>query len=145
MVLSVINLQDKRHLGEQVAEALFEQDVQPLPSSRFNGSGVYALYYMGDFPAYEALIEVKKDDQYLCHIYVGKAVSEGGRKDGQCEDGDPGTALYKRLNDNAEPIEADTNLHISDFRCRFLADDDIWISLAESMVIKYFNPVELLA
>ena len=134
-VLTPYNPLDKRHLGEQVAEALLEQDVQPLPPSRFIGAGVYALYYIGDFPAYAALVEVNKDDQYLCPIYVGKAVPEGARKGGQGEDVDPGTALYKRLNDHAKSIEAATNLNLADFRCRFLAVDDIWIPLAESMVI----------
>ena len=32
-VLTPYNPLDKRHLGEQVAEALLEQDVQPLPPS----------------------------------------------------------------------------------------------------------------
>lgn len=89
-VLTPYNPLDKRHLGEQVAEALLEQDVQPLPPSRFIGAGVYALYYIGNFPAYAALTEVNKDDQYLCPIYVGKAVPEGARKGGQGEDVDPG-------------------------------------------------------
>ena len=38
-VLTPYNPLDKRHLGEQVAEALLEQDVQPLPPSRFIGAG----------------------------------------------------------------------------------------------------------
>lgn len=135
-VLTPYNPLDKRHLGEQVAEALLEQDVQPLPPSRFIGAGVYALYYIGDFPTYAALTEVNKDDQYLYPIYVSKAVPEGARKGGQGEDVDPGTALYKRLNDHAKSIEAATNLDLADFRCRFLAVDDIWIPLAESMVIE---------
>ena len=42
-VLNPYNPLDKRHLGEQVAEALLAQDVQPLPPSRFIGAGVYAL------------------------------------------------------------------------------------------------------
>ena len=79
-VLNPYNPLDKRHLGEQVAEALLAQDVQPLPPSRFIGAGVYALYYIGDFPAYATLAEVNKNDLYLCPIYVGKAVPEGARK-----------------------------------------------------------------
>ena len=92
-VLTPYNPLDKRHLGEQVAEALLAQDIQPLPPSRFIGAGVYALYYIGDHPAYAALAEVNRDDQYLCPIYVGKAVPEGARKGGQGEDVDPGIAL----------------------------------------------------
>ena len=140
-VLTPYNPLDKRHLGEQVAEALLAQDVQPLPPSRFIGAGVYALYYIGDFSAYAALADVNKNDQFLCPIYVGKAVPEGARKGGQGKDIDPGTALYKRLNDHAKSIDVATNLNLADFRCRFLAVDDIWIPLAESMVIERFKPV----
>ena len=120
---------------------LLAQDVQPLPPSRFIGAGVYALYYIGDFPAYVALVDVNKDDQFLSPIYVGKAVPEDARKDGQVEDVDPGTALYKRLNDHAKSIDAATNLNLAVFRCRCLEVDDIWIPLAESMVIERFKPV----
>ncbi len=80
-------------------------------------------------------------NNHLCLIYVDKAVPEVARKCGQGDDVDPGTALYKRLNDHAKSIDADTNLNFSDFRCRFLAVDDIWIPLAESMVIERFKPV----
>ena len=62
-VLTPYNPLDKRHLGEQVAEALLMQDVHSLPPSRFIGAGVYALYYIGDFPTYAALKEVNKNDQ----------------------------------------------------------------------------------
>jgi len=70
-----------------------------------------------------------------------KIYSEGARKGGQGEDVEPGIALYKRLNDHAKSIEAATNLNLADFHCRFLAVDDIWIPLAESMVIERFKPV----
>ena len=33
------------------------------------------------------------------------------------------------------------NLRLGDFRCRFLAVDDIWIPMAESMAIECFKPV----
>ena len=68
LVLTPYNPLDKRHLGEQVAEALLAQDILSLPPSRFIGAGVYALYYIGDHPAYAALAEVNRDDQYLCPI-----------------------------------------------------------------------------
>ena len=66
---------------------------------------------------------------------------EGARKGGQSEDVEPGTALYKRLNDHAKSIEAATNLSLADFCCRFLTTDDMWIPLAESIVIERFKPV----
>lgn len=140
-VLQPYNPLDKRRLGEQVAEALLNEDVHPLPPKKFIGAGVYALYYIGNFPTYELLTEINRDNQYLCPIYVGKAVPEGARKGGQGTDVNPGIALYKRLNDHAKSIEAAQNIELKDFRCRFLAVDDIWIPLAESMLIERFKPV----
>ena len=140
-VLTPYNPLDKRHLGEQVAEALLAEPIHEMPPAKFVGAGVYAIYYIGDFPAYAALAEVNRDEKYLCPIYVGKAVPDGARKGGQGNDVDPGTALYKRLNDHAKSIGAARNIELSDFRCRFLAVDDIWIPLAESMVIERFRPV----
>ena len=132
---------DKRHLGESAANALLESEVFPLPPEPFIGAGVYALYYTGNFPAYEVLAEVNCDGQFACPIYVGKAVPDGARKGGQGDDVDPGTALYKRLNDHAKSVAAAMNLNIEDFHCRFLSVDDIWIPLTESLMIERFKPV----
>lgn len=132
---------DKRHLGESAANALLESAIFTLPPDPFIGAGVYALYYIGDFPAYAALADVNRNEQYACPIYVGKAVPDGARKGGQGDDVDPGTALYKRLNDHAKSVAAATNLDLADFRCRFLSVDDIWIPLTESLLIERFKPV----
>lgn len=140
-VLTPYNPLDKKHLGEQVAEALLSEPVHTMPPKKFIGAGVYALYYIGDFPAYSILAEINRNDQYVCPIYVGKAVPEGARKGGQGDEVDPGLALYKRLNDHTKSINAAMNLRIEDFRCRFMAVDDIWIPLAESMAIERFKPV----
>lgn len=40
-----------------------------------------------------------------------------------------------------ESVKAAQNLDIDDFYCRFLVVDDIWIPLAESMLIERFKPV----
>ena len=133
-VFEPFNPLDKRHLGASVANALLESETYPLPPEPFIGAGVYALYYLGDFPAYEVLAEVNRNGQYACPIYVGKAVPDGARKGGQGDDVDPGTALFKRLTDHAKSLDAATNLKLEDFRCRFLSVDDIWIPLTESLV-----------
>ena len=134
-VFEPFNPLDKRHLGASVANALLESETYPLPPEPFIGAGVYALYYLGDFPAYEVLAEVNRNGQYACPIYVGKAVPDGARKGGQGDDVDPGTALFKRLTDHAKSLDAATNLKLEDFRCRFLSVDDIWIPLTESLLI----------
>ena len=138
-ILKPFNPLDKRNLGESVAEALLQTEARPLPPEPFIGAGVYAVYYIGSFSAYGQLSEVNRDGQFLCPIYVGKAVPPGARKGGL--DVDHGQALYKRLTEHAESIKAAQNLDLADFYCRFLVVDDIWIPLAESMLIERFKPL----
>ena len=135
VVLEPYNPLEKKRIGEQVAAALLAQPIKSLPPEKFIGAGVYALYYTGDFPSYSILAE------YNLPIYVGKAVSEGSRKGGQGLNETQGLVLYKRLNDHAKSIAALKNLQLADFKCKFLAVDDIWIPLTESMLIEKFLPV----
>jgi hypothetical protein len=140
-VIKPFNPLDKLNLGESVAGALLEASAQPLPPSQFIGAGVYALYYKGPFPAYLGLSKLNSDGQFRCPIYVGKAVPAGARKGGFGLEIEHGQALYKRLFEHAESIKATRNLELNDFFCRFLVVDDIWIPLAESVLIERFKPV----
>ena len=140
-VLKPFNPLDKRNLGESVAEALLQTEASALPPEPFIGAGVYALYYVGSFSAYARLASINRDGQFHCPIYVGKAVPAGARKGGLGLEVEHGQAMYKRLTEHAESVKAAHNLDISDFYCRFLAVDDIWIPLAESMLIERFAPV----
>ena len=74
-------------------------------------------------------------------IYVGKAVPAGARKGGYGLGGSPGTVLYRRLIEHAESVEQAENLSAEDFFCRYLAVDDIWIPLGESLLIEMLSPV----
>ena len=135
---------DKKNLGASVAEAMLEQTPIPLGQlNRFRGSGIYAIYYVGDCEAYEPLAVRNRDGAFRHPIYVGKAVPSGARKGGgvgdiSLEDGQP---LYKRLREHAESISAASDLNLSDFFCRFLVVDDIWIPLGESLLIAKFTPI----
>ena len=140
-VLKPFNPLDKRNLGESVADALLHTEAKPLPPEPFIGAGVYALYYTGSFSAYRRLVEINRDGQFRCPIYVGKAVPPGARKGGLGLEVEHGQAMYKRLLEHAESVRTARNLDVSDFYCRFLAVDDIWIPLAESMLIERFKPV----
>lgn len=140
-VIKPFNPLDKRHLGESVAEAVLATDVHKLPPAPFIGAGVYVLYYTGPFLAYNELSEANQDGQYKRPIYVGKAVPAGARKGGLGLDVDPGLALQKRLIEHGDSIAAAENLSLDDFYCRFLVVDDIWIPLAESLLIEKFQPV----
>lgn len=140
--IAPFNPLDKTNLGESVAEALLQQPVGPLPPAEtFNGAGVYALYYEGDFPLYKEIADLNRDGAYGWPIYVGKAVPAGARKGGYGLGANPGQALFKRLAEHAASIDQADNLDIQGFRCRFLVVDDIWIPLAESLLIEMFAPL----
>jgi hypothetical protein len=133
---------DKRNLGVSVAEALLSQDVAPLGAlTCFDGAGVYAIYYTGQFDAYRLIAQLNKGKKLQAPIYVGKAVPPGARKGGFGLDETPSQALYNRLAEHAESINLATNLNIKDFHCRYLVVDDIWIPLGESLLIAKFAPV----
>lgn len=131
----------KRHLGESVGQAMLRQSVVPLDGlTPFTGVGIYAIYYVGDFPAYEVISESNKDDQFRAPIYVGKAVPKGARKGGDLQ-ASPGKELHKRLKEHRDSLDQVSNLDLKDFYCRYLLVDDIWIPLGESLLIAKFNPV----
>lgn len=140
-VIKPFNPLDKRNLGESVADALLGTAPSPLPPEPFFGAGVYALYYTGSFSAYNRIKKLNIHGRFNCPIYVGKAVPAGSRKGGVGLDVEHSQALYGRLSEHAESIKAVQNLDVADFNCRFLVVDDIWIPLAESMLIERFKPV----
>ena len=132
---------DRINLGKSVAEALLESDVLPLGALKpFNGAGIYAIYYAGDFPLYAPLAKRNRKGRFEIPIYVGKAIPAGGRKGGDLS-ASAGRVLYNRLAEHAESIEVSGNLDIDDFKCRALVVDDIWIPLGESLLIAKFAPV----
>jgi hypothetical protein len=140
--ITPFNPLDKTNLGESVADALLLQPVGPLPPEEpFIGAGVYAIYYQGPFPLYKEVADLNKGGRYGWPIYVGKAVPAGARKGGYGLGADPGQALFKRLVEHASSIEQVENLEGGDFKCRFLVVDDIWIPLAESLLIEMFSPL----
>jgi hypothetical protein len=133
---------EKRNLGASVAEALLSQQPMSLGElAPFPGAGVYALYYKGSFAPYKLIAEVNQGMDPQAPIYVGKAIPAGGRRGASVEVGPATRALFRRLKEHAESIEAATNLELSDFACRFLVVDDIWIPLGESLLIAKFSPL----
>jgi hypothetical protein len=43
--------------------------------------------------------------------------------------------------EHAESIRQTSKSEIADFKCRYLVVDDVWIPLAESMLIRRFQPL----
>ena len=140
-IIKPFNPLEKSNLGESVADAVMNSPIQRLPPEPFIGAGVYMLYYTGDLPIYRRLSERNKEGKFQSPIYIGKAVPAGARKGGGTLNVDHGTALLKRLIEHSDSIKSAANLCIDDFYCRFLVVDDIWIPLAESLLIEKFTPV----
>lgn len=133
---------DRKHLGMSVARALLETTALPIVMTEsFPGAGIYAIYYVGDFPPYEAVAAQNKDGKFACPIYVGKAIPKGARKGLLGLGEDPGHALYKRIKGHSGSIKDADNLRIEDFYVRYLVVEDIWIPLGESLLIQRYQPI----
>lgn len=131
------------NLGISISRALDEQPVVPLKDvTRFNGAGVYALYYSGEFPAYRDLAHANQEQPGSWAIYIGKAEAENHRK------GDPdqqsvleGPKLFNRIQNHKRSIESASNLEVEDFTLRYLVVAPTWVQLAEIIAIKLHHPV----
>jgi hypothetical protein len=134
---------DTRNLAVAVAKALLEKRARPLGNlPNFRGAGIYAIYYAGRFAAYQPIAAENMDIAApRWPIYVGKAIPAGGRKGGFSVNAAMATTtLWNRLKEHAESIQAVDNLDLVDFRCRFLVVQDLWIALAEALLISHFAP-----
>lgn len=120
-------------LGRFTGETLLAQERHPLADlPEFYGSGVYALYYNGDFPAYKP---IRKKDW---PIYVGKADPSDTHAASPEEQG---PKLAGRLREHAKNISAATNLGLEDFECRYLVVKSGLQTPAEDFLIARFQPV----
>ncbi|MBM3493188.1 MAG: Eco29kI family restriction endonuclease [Armatimonadetes bacterium] len=128
---------DKRNLAESVAKAILSREpclLTALPV--FPGPGVYALYYSGTLELYQALA-----DDGAQPIYVGKASPKGRRRGGLMESDPTDTPLLDRRRQHARSLDETDDLKATDFRCRYLVVDEVWIDLAEQHLIALYKPV----
>ena len=129
----VLDPSDPEVIGRLIAETLLKQSREPLKSlPRFYGSGIYAIYYKGEFAAY-SLISGSN-----IPLYVGKA---DPATPGAVNPKDQGTRLWGRLQDHRKSIVAANNLDIDDFECRYLVVKSAWQVTAETYLIDEFAPV----
>lgn len=132
---------DKINLGQSIVNALLASEEIPLADiSRISGAGIYAIYYRGDFRPYAVLAERNKEAGEL-PIYVGKAIPKGGRKGILQDASGASDALFQRIQEHLKSIQTVQNLDVSDFSYRYIAVDDIWIPLGETLVIQRFEPL----
>lgn len=140
-IIEPYNPLDKTNIGNSIANELMNHDVETLPVDPFIGAGVYAIFFVGNNEIYKELGEFNRNNNCAIPIYVGKAVPQGARKGGTGSGETQGPALQKRLGDHAKSIKEAEDLDITDFRCRYIVVDDIWIPLAESLMINRFKPI----
>ena len=134
--MTVYDPLDYDNLTINLVRELMVRDPEPLPPrERFEGSGVYALFYDGDLESYRSLRSPDADRP----IYVGKAVPPGARKGAQDLDVSA-PKLYSRIREHARSIDAASNLRIEDFRCRRLVVVPLWINMAERLLIERYRP-----
>lgn len=110
------------------------------PPSQFIGSGVYALYYVGDSPLYARLVRLNRQG-YVLPIYVGRTVPPGWRAARVKRSETPD--LYRRLGEHARSVEQ-VGLSSGDFRCQFMilsgTEGDLVVPV-EAELIRRFRPL----
>ncbi len=131
-------------IGKLIGDTMLEQPRVSLSSvPRFYGSGVYAIYYIGNFPAYAPISGTDTP------IYVGKA--DPASTDASTPE-EQGERLYGRLtNDHSRSIRqvegharsSDTDPHIklAEFECRYLVVRSAWQRTAEDYLIDMLKPI----
>ena len=111
------------------------------PDFKFNGPGVYGLYYFGNFELYGKLSELNNNGNYL-PIYIGKAVPPGWRTARIMNTEKP--VLYGRLREHSNSISLSSNLVASDFKCKFIILNDLESGLIvplEAELIRKYTPL----
>jgi hypothetical protein len=112
------------------------------PAVRFNGAGVYVVYYIGQNKYYQELYQQNRLE-FAQPIYVGKAVPSGWRQAKSINDTTT-TELYKRLKEHEKSINQVQNLEKEDFYCRFIVLEDsasYLIGTLEAALIRYYRPI----
>lgn len=121
-------------VGRVVGITMIAQPRKSLKNvEAFYGSGVYALYYNGNFSAYQGISGREHP------IYVGKADPADPASKTAMGQGD---RLSRRLNDHRKNIEkASENISIDDFEYRALVVQTGWQTSAEDYLIHLFKPI----
>lgn len=114
------------------------------PPETFNGTGVYAIYYVGTHPLY-APYRTFNRLAFQMPIYVGKAVPRGWRQSRISNESDSTSQeLANRLKEHARNITLGADLQLDDFYCRFMIFEDAtsdMIGTIEAALIKLSLPL----
>lgn len=140
--LEPFNPLDKQNLAESIALAIERAPTHRLAPPPFHAAGLYCLYYSGPLEAYQPLVAFNAGD-FKWPIYIGKGMPPGVRK-GTLEEGKPVKrmwGIYDRLYNHEKSIAQAVNLDVEHFHCRWLAMDEAFIHLGETLLITKFRPV----
>ncbi len=131
---SVFDPSNPKVVGRFVALAMVAQQCHSLEHiPRTYGSGVYALYYTGDFAPYRPISGSETP------IYVGQASPALSNARTPLEQG---PKLCGRLTDHRKNIGKVLNtLRLSDFEFRSLVVQSGWETAAEDYLIHLFRPI----
>ena len=137
MAIKPYNPLDYENLTINLARELMTREPVELPLPRtFPGPGAYALFYCGDYGPYARI----SSSECKTPIYVGKADPPGARKGGDPAN-EASPALFRRIKNHVSSINAAENLHLRDFRCRYLTVEPLWIRMAERFLIEHYQPI----
>lgn len=147
---------DRVELGKSVERALLKrppvelEGFLPQRKPKFPGAGLYALYYTGPLECYESIVPPQRE-QVDVPIYVGRARPPGSRQGALGLDSTTSEpVLFDRLREHGNSIKTvqrhaeesgHSDLAVTDFLCRYLVVDDIWVPLGEALLIAHYRPV----
>jgi Eco29kI restriction endonuclease len=127
--ISEYNPADLANLVRYCVQELMLRTPHPLTElERFDGAGIYALFYSGDFKPYQS--PWIRSENATVPIYVGRA--RWTRSSGP-------SPLYRRLRDHLASVHAATNLEEEEFKCRFLVLHPLWVSTVEDLLIEHYH------
>jgi hypothetical protein len=131
---AVFDPSNPKIIGRFIALAMVSQERVPLANiDKFYGSGVYAIYYRGRHPLYNALSKSETP------IYVGQASPNSANARTPTEQG---AKLSARLLEHSKNIQrASSTLDLHDFDYRTLVIQSGWETAAEDYLIHLFRPI----
>jgi len=118
-----------------ICRELERQPLIPLtpPIGRFDGAGLYAIYYRGsDFDLYAPLTGHK------IPVYVGQARSHNSATGAATGARNP---LWRLMQQHSASIDGADNLALSDFGARLLLLPDVHADLGENGLRVFYRPV----
>lgn len=141
-VIDPYNPLDLEALGLSLIRELERRPAGKLADmAQFDGSGIYALYYVGAADPYTLVGEYNQATGCALPIYVGRAREPGSRQGLNPFEPVSGPLLWDRIKQHRKSIMDAASLDVADFRVSALVCMPIWIPLAEAVAIRRYRPL----